>query len=148
MALPKPPILTPQQELAYSQQHQAANQSYNAGVAQNQFNTGQATAAYHQNLADLTTQLRKMRQSINPTFNARGMLRSGLFHRALSEDAASQLSQLAKLNLGQQTNLGNEGIQNQLLAAQMAQQQAQINAQRMAALNQLNLSMRVPGATS
>ena len=143
-----PPVLTPQQEAAYRQQQTAARQSYGAGVAKSNFETGQRTAQYKQNLGVLQQNLRQKRQGLNSTFNRRGVgaLRSGLFKRGLNQDAQSQLQQLAQLQLGQQENLGNAGIERQSLGAQQATTLAQINAARMAQLAQLLQSMKVPGA--
>ena len=143
-----PPVLTPQQEAAYRQQQTAARQSYGAGVAKTNFETGQRTAQYNQNLAVLQQKLRQNRQGLNAGFNRRGAgaLRSGLFRRGLNQDAQSQLQQLAQLQLGQQENLGNAGIERQGLAAQQSASLAQINAARLAQLAQLVASMKVPGA--
>lgn len=141
-----PPKLTPQQEQAYRQQHQAASQGYGADLARLNFDTAGRTQQYQQSLANLQRTLKQGRQSINTGFNRRGMLRSGMFRRSINENAQNQLAQLAQLQLGQQQNLGNVGIGRQQLAAQLAQQQAAINAQRYAQLAQLVHSAQIPGA--
>lgn len=136
-----PTLLQPQQEVALQQQKNAAQNQYGSGLAQLNYQQGNAAADYGTNMADLTRQLKKMRESINPAYNQRGLLRSGLFRGALQENAQDAASRLAALNSAYQRQVGGFGINQQQLAGDLSANLAGIDQNRLAQLAQLALGV-------
>jgi cell division septum initiation protein DivIVA len=145
-AAPVAASLGPMQEAQLLSQQNAINSNYATQKAQSLFQQGQAEADWMDQISNAKRKFLMMRQQMPYGFNARGMLGSGVWKRALGDfnlGIGDQLRQMERQRAGM---LGQFRLGRQNLVSQRDQQLADLRAAAAAArqqqsLNSLNLGL-------
>jgi hypothetical protein len=122
--------LSPFEILQFSQQEDQLRETLGAQLARIAFERGNAGINYQRSLDALGEQYQKAFQGYAPSYARRGMLRSGLYQRALKDWGNARIKDFGDLELSNSQRMGNFDLARQQYEGALASGLGRINTQR------------------
>lgn len=124
-------MLSPEEINYFANSRTRARNQAGRNLAQVEFNRGQTLMRGDLNRANLARQYQPARERIQQNAAVRGLSSSGFYRRGLQDLLSDRMRGLRDIELGQQTQLGNLGFQQEDLEAGLADSLGAIDDQEL-----------------